>query len=525
MALGITPRRVAGLAIAGVSAVAASSAHAQETIWRVYGSNENQFFGMSLDLVGDIDGDGIGDFLAGTSGDPSNPKAKGFVKRMSGVDGSEFSKVTGLRTGDRFGTSVAGIGDVDLDGVADYAVGAPGVDVQGLASGAVYAISGASGSVLYEIDGNAGDQLGATVAALGDVDGDGFCDFAVGSWSTYALMVSGATGKVLATLSCSKPSVSIKMVAGGGDLDGDGVPDVALGDVNSSLGSWYGGAVSLFSGATGQPLYEIASAAGAAYFGVVEFTEDVDGDGTPDLFIGAPFDSTYAVSGGSCWVYSGRTGALITGFVPGSATACGGWAMGESVRSAGDTNGDGAVDWLIGVIGYAGSPSGDRGTVFLMSGRDGGLLYHFEEPAGSGTGLGMVIAKPRDFDGDGVVDFPFGAPGVGHATLGGCGDVSIRKGHAFWVDATPRIATANQPVTLTIGQGFAGNPYALVLRGLNGTPCYTPLVFGLLDATGRGVLAGNVPPGLGANQIDFQALTLDGYGKLLASGVETLTTQ
>jgi hypothetical protein len=141
-----------------------------------------------------------------------------------------------------------------------------------VAGGAVYAISGATRSTLYELDGPAAfDQLGFSVAALGDVDDDGV-----------------------------------------------GVPDVAVGDGESNLGGNWGGAVSLFSGATGNLIYEIASPVAVAYFAIVTFTEDVDADGTPDLFIGAP---------------SGATSSP--------------WFMGASVRS-------------------------DRGTVVLMSGRDGG---------------------------------------------------------------------------------------------------------------------------------------------------------
>src|SRR5262249_4864058 len=158
----------------------------------------------------------------------------------------------------------------------------------------------------------------------------------------------------------------------------------------------------------------------------------------------------YANSGGSAWLYSGRSGTLLSGFVPSSATAGVGWMMGTSVHSAGDTNGDGAVDWLIGVPGFAGSPARDRGAVFLLSGSDGGLLYHFEEPAGTWHGLGDMIGRPNDFDRDGMPDFLFGSPLASLVTSGG--DVSIRTGHGLWVDSMPRIAVANQAVTLSIGQ-------------------------------------------------------------------------
>jgi hypothetical protein len=520
---GITPSRSSGLTVAVALASLASPARAQGLVWRTFGDLSNQDFGTAVDSYPDFDGDGIDDLLVGAGPVGSN-YVKGFVRIVSGADGSTLSTVRGENIGDGFGLSVATVGDLDADGTSDFVVGAPGVDYYGQDGGAVYAISGATGSTLYELDGPAAfDRLGVSVAALGDVDGDGVGDFAAGSWGQYAWMVSGATGKVIAVLCGTKPSTGYPFfVAGGGDLDGDGVPDVAVGDGESNLGANWGGAVSLFSGATGNLIYEIASPVAGAYFAIVTFTEDVDADGTPDLFIGAPFDAVTSAGLGSAWVYSGRSGAFISGFAPGGATSSP-WFMGASVRSAGDTNGDGAIDWLIGAPGFAGSPANDRGMVLLMSGSDGGLLYHFEEPAGSGGILGNVIAKPRDLNGDGVVDFPFGAAGEDHAKLVNCGAVPVKKGHAFWVDAWPRIVFANQSLTLSIGQALPFNPYVLVLRAFNGTKGFTPIAFASLDAAGRASLAGTVPPSLSACTLDFQAITLDSAGALLFSGVETLT--
>ena len=519
------PWIVPGLILVGVVACCESAVRAQGMIWKAFGDLSYQGFGTSLDDYVDVDGDGTVDLLVGAGPVGSN-YVKGYVRIVSGADGSTLSTVRGVHIGDGFGFSVATVGDLDLDGTSDFVVGAPGVDYFGTDGGAVYAISGATGSTLYEIDGYASyDWLGFSVAALGDVDGDGAGDFAAGSRNSYALMFSGATGNLLATLTCSNPSTGYPTrVAGGGDLDGDGVPDVAVGDLGSSLGTFFGGAVSLFSGATGNVIYEIGSPVGAAYFGIVTFTEDVDADGTPDLFIGAPLDALSSAGLGSAWVYSGRSGTFIKGFVPGGATASP-WLMGSSVRSASDTNNDGAVDWLIGVPGFAGSPAKDRGAIFLMSGLDGGLLYHFEEPPGSGGTLGHVIGRPRDFRGDGVVDYPFGAAGESHAKLVSCGAVTVKIGHAFWVDAWPRIVVSGQAVTLSIGQALPSNPFVLVLRDFNGTPYFAPILFGQLDAAGRASLAGTVPPSLSASTIDFQAITLDAAGALLFSGVETLTIQ
>src|SRR5262249_30997132 len=158
-----------------------------------YGDKTNQYFGQSVAVLGDIDGDGIDDLVAGGPGQMYFSSVTGLVRILSGADGSILSTIPGLSVGDQFGTWVATLGDLDLDGTLDYVVGAPGVDVTGSESGAVYAISGATGYTFYELDGAAaGDRLGCSVAALGDVDGDGFGDFVAGSYGQYAWVISGA---------------------------------------------------------------------------------------------------------------------------------------------------------------------------------------------------------------------------------------------------------------------------------------------------------------------------------------------
>ncbi|MCI0330777.1 MAG: integrin alpha, partial [candidate division Zixibacteria bacterium] len=123
----------------------------------------------------------------------------------------------GSATSDRLGWSVAGVGDVNGDGRADFIVGAALADPGGISNaGSAYLYSGASGALLYQKNGSGTNgQLGWSVAGAGDVNGDGRGDFIVGSPNT-AFVYSGATGALLYQKSAGYS------VGGAGDVDGDG---------------------------------------------------------------------------------------------------------------------------------------------------------------------------------------------------------------------------------------------------------------------------------------------------------------
>ena len=121
---GITPSRSSGLAVAVALASLASPARAQGLIWRAFGDLSMQGFGTAVDDYVDVDGDGIDDLLAGAGPVGSN-YVKGYVRIVSGADGSTLSTVRGEHIGDGFGWSVATVGDLDADGTSDFVVGAP----------------------------------------------------------------------------------------------------------------------------------------------------------------------------------------------------------------------------------------------------------------------------------------------------------------------------------------------------------------------------------------------------------------
>lgn len=512
--LRLLQRITMGLTIA----LSSRSTFAQEEIWKARGDQANQGLGNIFDSVGDLTGDGIPDLVACGSG---------LARVLSGVDGSTVYSIYGTPT-DGFGGSLAVLGDVDGDGVSDFAVGASGVDNSLTNQGAVFVYSGQTGALIYSVyGGGIYDGLGFALAALGDLNADGIGDFAVGSRANYALVLSGVDGSLIWTLtSPTRPFSFGESLGGGGDVDADGVPDVVVGDIHSWYGIKNGGAACVFSGATGALLHEFGSTWVDAYFGYsVTIPGDVDLDGFADVLIGAPADDRLLVGGGGyAAVYSGKDGTILMSFLP---YDTGGlprsWGMGYCVGGAGDTNDDGYPDLLIGANGF----NADyvlRTATFLYSGRDGGLLYHFL-PDGPSSWVGYALARAGDLDGDGLPDFAFGAWFEDNGSLKYAGSVSTWRGHKFFVDTLPHNAHAWDPVTMLIGQGVAGNPYALFLRGVNGTPTFVLLSLGALDAAGRSSLSTTIPPGFGFISLDLQAFTLDANGKLVPSNVVTFTTQ
>ncbi len=208
--------------------------------------------------------------------------------------------------------------------------------------------------------------------------------------------------------------IDIPMFHRCGDVDGDTVPDYLITRLTDSTGGVSeGGSVELISGATSTSLHRWFGTQAEAEFGAAVATlDDVDGDGIQDIAIGSPdYSSAGMTENGAVFVYSGAAPyGLIDEWV-----GLNDWSgFGTSVADAGDKDGDGASDLLIGApreISSSGAPN--VGGVYVFA---GGLpqavgLYNWFQGVFSGQLFGETVLAPGDFDGDGIRDWVIGSPG------------------------------------------------------------------------------------------------------------------
>ena len=376
------------------------------------GVDFNENFGVSVASAGDVNNDGVPDLIIGADLDDIGGMNRGSARVVSGANGATLHTFLGDAAGDFFGHSVAGVGDVDGDGFDDLLVGAWVADPNGSESGFARLLSGADGSILRTFPGDSvGDRMGSSVAAAGDVDGDGVGDLIVGATldddgglnAGSARVFSGATGAVLWTFHGTEPADNFgTSVASAGDVDGDGRADLIVGawQANGVAGA-NAGLAQVFSGATGALLHTFTGGTGADQFGVsVASLGDIDGDGLADLAVGANLADAMGLNSGSVTAFSGATGAVLWS-INGSA---GGDLFGTSIANAADVDGDGVDDLIIG----APEDNATAGSARLVSGATGGTIATFDGDD-SGDNFGFSVSGAGDLNGDGFADLIVGA--------------------------------------------------------------------------------------------------------------------
>ncbi len=293
----------------------------------------------------DVDANGRADVIVGL------PEAsQGFVRFGRVVvhritDGAILHDLWGANPDDRFGHAVAGVGDLNADGHEDFVVGAPGGPRLGIASGYAKVYSGRDSSQLYHFAAPAFvERFGHSVAAAGDMDLDGVPDIAVGSHSQLLGQIrvfSGATGFPIFHRWSEAPGDGFGFaMAGVGDTNGDGFDDLAVGAPEWPENGDPVGAVSVFSGRDFGSLWtEVGTAVNGQLGFSVAGVGDVNANGYPDLAVGSPGER-------------GGTVRIFEGFSHGDALYTANGTIdddfGYAVCAAGDANSDGYMDVAVG---------------------------------------------------------------------------------------------------------------------------------------------------------------------------------
>ena len=495
-------------------------------------------FGTVVRAAGDVDNDGSPDVIAGEPFDSTTAFEAGRATVLSGRDGSALQVFLGAATIDRLGWAVDAAGDIDRDGHGDLVVGAPFRSFP--LPGAAYVYSGRTGALLHEFHGKShGDRFGMSVAGVGDIDGDAVPDVLVGSpyddtqGSDYgaAVVYSGATGDALAELQGDSTFSSFGLtVGGGGDVDADGVPDLLVRVANAPVGipPTHPGTVRVYSGATRSLLHVLVGEKASGTFGwSLDDAGDVDGDGHADVVVGEPF-SPGGSNTGAVSVHSGATGAKLY-----SRSANG--RVGWSVAGGQDVSGDGVPDIATGVP-FASVLESRDGELWILSGLDGSLLRALLG-AGEDCQLGSAADFAGDLDFDGLGDVVGGTlHGVdqddGDVVLWSSGDGSspwMNLGGVLPGDAgAPHLFPSGsllpaQPVTLKLTQAKPLAPATLIaglsqlgapFKGGTLVPQPTFLIGGLLtNGAGTITLTTPWPAGLPSGvSVHLQYWIVDGTG-------------
>jgi len=417
----------------GGRVAAAVDGVATNASWSAESNQAHAHFGFAVASAGDVNGDGFDDVIVGAPGYDNGRIGEGgafvYLGSAGGLDTNAAWAVSGGQALASFGYSVAGAGDVDGDGFADVLVGAPRYDGGEIDEGRAYLFRGSSTGLgktaAWTTESDLADaELGRSVASAGDVNGDGFADIIVGApWYDGGSALEGRAWVYHgspAGLSTSpdwtgNPNRSLaafgSSVASAGDVNGDGFADVIVGAEFYENGEYEEGGAYAYLGSPSGLLPTAAWTAESdginAHFGhSVCSAGDVDGDGFSDVLVGA-----YRYENrGRVFCYHGSASGLDR-TEAWSRSPLWGHYFGYAVSTAGDVNGDGYSDVIIGDFGKH-SIQGNEGTAEVYNGSPSGLrgfATWADNGDRVGMGLGWSVAGAGDVDGDGNSDVLMGA--------------------------------------------------------------------------------------------------------------------
>ena len=398
----------------------------------INGIDEGDFSGGSVSGAGDINGDSIDDLIIGaTRADPNGNSSAGetyvvFGKsggfdaslNLSQLNGSNGFVINGIDEVDLSGSSVSDAGDINGDGIDDLIIGATRADPNGNSSaGETYIVFGKSGSFdaslnLSELNGSNGfvingidfyDVSGFSVSGAGDINGDGCDDLIIGApvVDTTEVFYDPPSGESYVVF---------------GQAEGFGA-SLNLSDLNGSNGF-------IISGINSADLLGIS----------VSDAGDINGDGIDDLIIGADdADPNGNSSAGETYIVFGKSGSFDATLNLSQLDGSNGFVLngiderdfsGGSVSGAGDINGDGIDDLIIGANGADPNGNSRAGETYVVFGNSEGFNASLELSELNGSNgfvlngidpddlSGVSVSGAGDINGDGVDDLIIGAPGA-----------------------------------------------------------------------------------------------------------------
>jgi hypothetical protein len=368
-------------------------------LYSLEGKNKDSQFGFSLSKMPDIDGDGIADLLVGA---PYDSAQRGYVSLISGKKGREIKTIVGPSKDLEFGWAVAFVGDVNGDKLPDFAVGAPRAMNKiyyHLNNGALFVYSTKTyKQIKYYRHDDWFWRLGTHLSKVGDLDRDGTDEVFFGCWNDQYITgprYNGASQvfgrKWIPSSRGALPGDAVSFL--GQDWDGDGIFDLLLGYARGDAARRP--AVRVLSSKTGRALFERLSPTWAKGFGSkVIPVGDLDQDGVFEIAVSAPDGSPDARSVGAVFIYRGervRWGKSPVIRIPTSSLKTG-------VLEFQDMDRDGVRDFLEG---------GMRGSIQMTSGKTGKAIW-IQKPSTGNSHEVKSLAELEDLNGDRIHDFAVG---------------------------------------------------------------------------------------------------------------------
>ena len=423
---------------------------ATSVTWMATGDREGAYFGTSVATAGDVNGDGYDDVIVGapdySNGQTGEGAAFVYYGSAAGLNQTPNWMVESNKEYAAFGTSVATAGDVNGDGFDDIIIGAPGYENGGSNAGAVFVYYGSKPAGLsakpaagagpslqpdWQIVFNqAGANFGTSVTTAGDVNGDGYDDVIVGApdysngqtGEGAAFVYYGSVAGVSTTASwiaeLNQPNAVFgTSVATAGDVNGDGYADVIIGAPGYEKGEVNEGAAFVYHGRkagleTAANWMVESDQVNASLGWSVASAGDVNGDGFDDVIVGAPWYSNGQTNEGAAFVYHGRKAGLET---------AANWRFesdqaisyfGWSVSTAGDVDADGFDEVIVGADRYDNGQE-NEGAAFVYHGSASGLKTTSGWMGESNQEYGYFggsVATAGDVNKDGHSDVLIGAP-------------------------------------------------------------------------------------------------------------------